>query len=1424
MPDDAPTHEGVSGISAELLTRFGLTELRVSECLRIQARGSEAVDGTKTEDASDALDRLAGRPLGEILVARGALDASRREEFAAACLPGAATILRPAPAADRGAFPTVVPSIAADADADSPRRTIGKYEIVSELGRGGMGVVYQAYHPVLKAHFALKVLLAGDRPAAQTIRRFEREAQASARLKHPGIVGIHDFGEAEGQVYIAMEFVAGVDLDHLLRDPASYGIAAARAARGPAGTSAARAGINAMTAVEMTEQIARAVHAAHEAGVVHRDLKPQNVMREPSGRLRVMDFGLAKILDDEPGAPGLTRQGATMGTAAYMSPEQASGEVGAVDRLSDVYQVGAILHELLTCRPPRQAATWGEAVLLALRQDPPAPREVNPAIDPEAEAICLKAMAHEKRDRYAGALELAEDCRRYASGEPLQARPAGWLDRAWRRVKKHKLIASAGLAAAATVTTLAVAYYLEPGTLELDLEPAGANVTLAGQTWKANGPKKLDLPAGAYVLGLEASDHDPDGRDVVVERWKTKAVRSQLKHHMGTLNADALAVLREGSNAGEVGISLTVDNVERGSKIRNLDLTTGPHHVVGQCLEHFLRELDVNVHKDQPSEAWMFLDQGILWTRMSAGIPSSCRSGWNLEGLDVDGDGRKDLMHLDGPAIVFRRLRDGEELRRFQPAESQQFGHALHDLGGSVGTVLLVGELAATGAIVTCLDPRRVGDAARLWQWHEPPGRRQTAEGGSVATIADRTGDGVCEVVAPTKAGRIIVLDGRSGNQVVEIDLKLGAGLVLSLPADLRAGKSVQFWHYKNDPKDALEGDYQHVHAGLVDLAQDRVVWSKDLGRSNLVPVDPDGDGRMDVHWHTKSEHGLLDGPSGAERWRQETPTASGGIAETFLLDDDGVGDLLVIDPQGSIFACSGLDGHILWTPTPGLGGAATCFTEHPVPRSIPLVLLGKDGIEAVDRGTGRRLWTAAGRFNNVAVLDWDCDGGVDVIAGAQNVGIVCFDLQGKEQWTLAMPGRDLNVVGPIADADGDGRPELVIHASAALVGLMRGPRTLWRRTAAGPLEAGPVVVDTDGDGRPEVVQLGDWANGKHLACFDGATGRVRWESVEKIPPNRGPGVGVLRGDGRPGLFTYGSLEGEGDSRALVYRAVDGELLLQESEAGSSSYSAPAVADLNGDGTPDVVFQRWQTQDLAAFDGRDCEPLWRYAAGAPGMGAVTAADLDGDGLADVVAPFFDGYLHAVRGKDGQLLWKAVIGQGGSRAPATLGDMTGDGVPDAVVVSATGTLCAFEGRTGKPLWNVPGGSEACGRPAIVPGPAGKTWIVAPMGTAGVVALDASGARCWQALAGRRVLASPAVCDLEKDGRREVVVMTAEGSLVVLDFETGATLWDLPVAGKGAVGDPAVADLDADGIQDIVVCDADGTLQAISGRPILAARRR
>lgn len=313
---------------------------------------------------------------------------------------------------------------------DLPRvRYLGDFELLNEIARGGMGVVFKARQVTLNRIVALKMILAGTYATEEAKQRFRAEAKAAANLDHPNILPIYEVGEHEGHQYFSMKLVEGGSL--LERIPSLKE--------------------NPKAVAELMATLCRAVHFAHQRGTLHRDLKPANILLDSDGTPFITDFGLARKVDRDNGS---TKTGAVLGTPSYMPPEQARGEKG-LTMSADIYSLGAILYELLTGKPPFKGESVFATVKQVMEEEPTNPQSLNPKADRDLAIVALKCLRKEPAERYSTAADLADDLDRWTRGEPISARPTTMSQRAWMWMKRNKAVAGlgAGLAAALVLGT-----------------------------------------------------------------------------------------------------------------------------------------------------------------------------------------------------------------------------------------------------------------------------------------------------------------------------------------------------------------------------------------------------------------------------------------------------------------------------------------------------------------------------------------------------------------------------------------------------------------------------------------------------------------------------------------------------------------------------------------------------------------------------------------------------------------------------------------------------------------------------------------------------------------------------------------------------------------------------------------------------------
>jgi serine/threonine protein kinase/tetratricopeptide (TPR) repeat protein len=397
-------------------------------------------------------------------------------------------------------------------------REFGDYELLEEIGRGGQGVVFRAWQKSLNRIVAVKIIGIGQLTTSVHFKRLRREAEAAAKLNHPGIVPIYEVGERDGTYYFSMRFVEGDCLDEVIE----------------------RRSKSVRQSAELIAKVARTVHYAHEHGILHRDIKPGNILLDSDGEPHLTDFGLARLVEH-----GSTVTGSLeiMGTPSYMAPEQAVGNNAGISRATDVYGLGAVLYELLTDHPPFFGATTYETIHLLLDSEPRQPRALNPKVDRDLSAVCLKCLEKNPKHRYPSALELAEDLERWLWHEPIRAKRSGPFTHLRKWVQRNPL----------TTALIMVSVLLAIG--------------LGMLTWERESDRRI--PAGIAVLPFEnLSDDKSDAffADGVQDDILTKLAKiADLK----VISRTSVMGYRGKRDVREIGRALGVSHVLEGTARRS---------------------------------------------------------------------------------------------------------------------------------------------------------------------------------------------------------------------------------------------------------------------------------------------------------------------------------------------------------------------------------------------------------------------------------------------------------------------------------------------------------------------------------------------------------------------------------------------------------------------------------------------------------------------------------------------------------------------------------------------------------------------------------------------------------------------------------------------------------------------------------------
>ncbi len=1188
-----------------------------------------------------------------------------------------------------------------------PAARLGAYRILREIGRGGMGVVYEAVQEGLDRHVALKVLPAYRTPDEESIRRFRREAGAAARLHHDNIVKIHDLGEDRGNYFYAMEYVEGVSLTALCR---SEPLSPSRAAR-------------------LFLQVAKALDYAHDHDLIHRDIKPENILVAAGDKAYVTDFGLVK----EMGTEGATQSGDVLGTPTYMSPEQAAGQSAHGDRRMDVYSLGATLYRVITGLPPFSGST-AVAVMRKVFEEAPTPlRRLRPEIPADLEQIVLKAMEKDPTRRYPTAGAMAEDLRRFTRGEPVLARPPGPAYRLHRWLMRHR---AAAVATTAVMAVIAAAWGWQatrPGFLRLTSRPAGARILLDGkETGRTTPVDRLDISRGRHDLAFVLDGYRTSLLALTVTPGAVAVVDRELEPLTGFLTIegtpDPMAV--EATRYPEGAWATERFSAPQERRV----LPAGDYRLRAVRPGYAASTRSVSIPPDGEERVRFSLPRRLAWRAAGA---------YGCLTLDTDGDGRLEVLAWGNIDVGQGRLAlyAGSTVmpEGMQDRIAPLWAHTTPLLGPPA-----ILDLDGDGTPEILIHERDRGMIVRAAASGEVLGSLEGIGAGLAPLAASFDGDDRPELLVARDDGRLVCLALPDRRTIWEAESESGAEHVV--------GTRVPGTKDRPPALAIVQGSFLVIRDGATGSNLASHELRSTTVHSPLAAVRIEGPHPVwgAVGLTREGEWILLSPP-----WIDSPARGALGAAAAYGpaaldVDGDGIDELFAALASEEAICLSLAERRVRWRAN--LGAPASCApllvaaTGSRPPRAIFGLASGE--LLHLDAGTGAVLWreNLESQPLDVVASDVDGDGVVDLLAGCRDVNIRC--LRGSRmQWRFEVADQ-LRAHPQVIDVDGDGLAEILAVA-------VRGPREnvyalagsdgrpLWTARVAGDSASDPQAADLDGDGRPEVV-LGAWQPGR-VECLEGATGALRWTWRAPGPVNGptriadvhpAPGPEVLGGDWSGNVFC---LSGRDGSVLWMHRqeeAVD---------------AAPAVADVDGDGTPEILTASVAGRSVHLRSGATGEIRWsaEVGAGIRVSPCPTPSEDRADAM-DWIAGTVDGRLVRIRGLDGGVIWSHSMGTPIRTPPAPGPDA------DTVLIAAGAQVRAIRRSDGEVRWQGSTGAPISAGPlaADLDGD-GHAEVIAGTANGTLFVWQADGALRWKHTAGHAITGGPAVADLDGDGVPEIV---------------------------------------------------------------------
>ena len=1271
---------------------------------------------------------------------------------------------------------------------------IGPYELIHEIARGGMGIVYKAYRRDLNKVFALKVLIAGRHASIDSIVRFRREVLAASKLdRSENIVKVHDTGQDEDRHWFTMDFIEGRSLSDAVLD-----------GDGP------EPGITPREAAEVLAVVAGALDTAHRAGIVHRDIKPQNILLDETGTPWLTDFGLAK---DQEAEVGLTQEGSILGSPPYMPPEQAAGQIEKISERSDIYSLGATLFFALCRRPPYDEGTVLKTIRAVLMKDPPAPRSLMPELHRDLETICLKAMEREPEARYRSAADMAADLRSFLDGRAIEAVPLGPVGKTLREARRRPLVAALALLPVMLLISTLAWHLTRPARLDLTTSPSEAEVLLDGEPFGTSPCMDVELAPGRHTLTVRKPGFLPvDLGGIDLRRGRVERM------HVPLVSADGSLVVLTRPPATRLRIGRLEGGEMRWLTSLNapcfLDLPAGPGYVV-----------------EATADGW----------QRTRSAPIELKAGRKRTTVELSLKPKRGRLLVEGspanaPLTVAR-------VSRPRPA--------VVALGGMSATACSLPRTVARTPLPLstplALPVGRYEVAARL-SGHRPRRELVNIELNRLRRLRFDLGDRRLwkTGLGSTLAAAPLVVDLNRDGVPDLLCGRRGAGLIACSGDDgrpLEADEAGPFGLETRDalPVAALPGSDGHPRILLTQpgqvLALDprggRIVWSRSIGSDDPLFLQVHGE-----HILGSSRGGqvfILSARSGQTVFSTRTALSFSTPPLALPGAPESLPRLLVVGKRKILARAALIDpatGREVWSTRVGiktpeatlatLGGRARLLVS--VFRRL-YVLDVETGEELAQMNLPEKV------IGPPLVEDTDRDGHPDVIVTCKDgqVFVTPGRRLAKRRDSSIKPGApepiqlDEPALAPrLVDVTGDGVRDLAVLTTDRRLTVydFAGRRTLMavelfpRSTSVSyHVETGEArrelvglcSADFDRDG---IDDLGWLVSDGSLGVISGGPGLGSWHRVLPAAPSR------LELDG--GRLLCGTAEGQ----FLVLDRRDGHRVALTDVVVREPSIRWSFPDLNGDGRPDAVLHgRWT--GVIALDGRDGAALWqrrdlRLRRGEavlplPDGRLLVATDFARAPEPELVGPGVKGKapLLLLDGRTGRRLGtidQAEPLRAAARRPAASERplqllLPGKSGHRLGLLPAAGQQfpTAITGFTGETRIGAPGVPPS--QPAPLPVP-GRDAVLVP-GSEGLALVKLDGTRVWTA-AGRSVKLPPVLVELDGDDARDVIHVDLRGRITALSGATGRPLWRVE-------GEPPdvllrVRDLDGDHLPELFCAGA------------------